>query len=47
MRFTVLVEASEGWRGVRMRPDIVERLQQMTSDPDSAWEDPDFKKLAA
>ena len=45
--FAVLVDASEGWRGVRMKPYVEERLRQMVSDPDSEWEDPDLAKLAA
>lgn len=45
--FAVLVDASEGWRGVRMPPHVVQRLEQMTTDPDSEWEDPDLLKLAA
>jgi putative transposase len=45
--FAVLVDASEGWRGVRMRADIVARLNQLAVDPDSAWHDPDLAKLAA
>lgn len=47
MLFAVLVDASEGWRGVRIRPDIVARLQRMVNDPESGWEDPDLKKRAA
>jgi putative transposase len=46
LMFAVLVDASEGWRGVRMKPYIEERLKQMAADPDSAWEDPDLIKLA-
>ena len=45
--FAVLVDASEGWRGVRMKPYIEERLKQMAVDPGSDWEDPDLKRLAA
>jgi len=45
--FAVLVDASEGWRGVRMRADIAARLNQLAVDPDSAWHDPDLAKLAA
>jgi len=45
--FAVLVDASEGWRGVRIKPYIQERLRQMASDPESEWEDPDLAKLAA
>ncbi len=45
--FAVLVDASEGWRGVRMKPYIEERLKQMAVDPDSAWEDPDLINIAA
>jgi putative transposase len=45
--FAVLVDTSEGWRGVRMKPYIEDRLKQMMVDPDSLWEDPDLKKLAA
>lgn len=45
--FAVLVDTSEGWRGVRMSAYIVERLEQITEHPDSEWEDPDLMKLAA
>lgn len=45
--FAVLVDASEGWRGVRMPAHIVHRLEQMAEHPDSEWEDPDLMKLAA
>ncbi|GAI98173.1 unnamed protein product, partial [marine sediment metagenome] len=45
--FAVLVDTSEGWRGVRMKPYIEERLKQMVVDPGSDWEDPDLKRLAA
>ena len=45
--FAVLVDASEGWRGVRMKPYLEERLRQIAADPDSAWEDPDLARLAA
>lgn len=45
--FAVLVDTSEGWRGVRMKDYIEARLKQMQADPDSEWEDPDLKKLAA
>jgi transposase-like protein len=47
LMFAVLVDASEGWRGVRIKPYIEARLKQMAVDPDSAWEDPDLAKLAA
>lgn len=47
LMFAVLVDASQGWRGVRIKPYIEERLHQMAADPDSAWEDPDLLKLAA
>ncbi len=47
MIFAVLVDASEGWRGVRMQPYIEDRLKQIAVDPDSEWEDPDLKKFAA
>jgi transposase-like protein len=47
LMFAVLVDASEGWRGVRMKPYIEARLRQMAKDPDGAWEDPDLAKLAA
>ena len=43
----VLVDASEGWRGVRMKPYLEERLRQIAVDPDSAWQDPDIARLAA
>jgi putative transposase len=45
--FAVLVDASEGWRGVRVKPYLAERLRQMAADPDSAWEDPDLRSVAA
>jgi transposase-like protein len=45
--FAVLVDASEGWRGVRMKPYLAERLKQMTETPDSEWEDPDLRSVAA
>lgn len=45
--FAVLVDISEGWRGVRMPAYIVERLERITEHPDSEWEDPDLMKLAA
>ena len=47
LMFAVLVEASEGWRGVRVKPYIEERLKRMIVDPDSAWEDPDLVNFAA
>jgi len=45
--FAVLVDASEGWRGIRMAPHIEERLKQMAVDPDWAWTDPDIAKFVA
>jgi putative transposase len=45
--FAVLVDASEGWRGVRMTKTIQERLEQMRNDPDSKWDDPDLALVAA
>jgi hypothetical protein len=45
--FAVLVDASEGWRGVRVKPYLAERLRQMAADPDSEWEDPDLRSVAA
>jgi len=45
--FAVLVDASEGWRGVRMKNYIEERLRQMSADPESPWDDPDLLKLVA
>lgn len=47
LAFAVLVDASEGWRGVRMKPYIEGRLKQMKDDPESEWEDPDLRTLAA
>ena len=47
LMFAVLVDASEGWHGVRMRPYIEERLRQMVDNPDSTWEDPELAKLVA
>ncbi len=45
--FAVLVDASEGWRGVRVKSYLAERLKQMTENPDSEWEDPDLRSVAA
>ncbi len=45
--FAVLVDASEGWRGVRMEPYLEERLKQIHTDPESTREDPDLMKFAA
>ena len=45
--FAVLIDASEGWRGVRMKPYLEKRLRQIATDPDSTWEDPDLARLAA
>jgi putative transposase len=45
--FAVLVDASEGWRGVRVKPYLEERLRQMRDNPDSEWEDPDLRSVAA
>ena len=45
--FAVLVDASEGWRGVRMKPYLEQRLRQIAKDPQSTWEDPDLARLAA
>jgi transposase-like protein len=45
--FAVLVDASEGWRGVRMPPHVLHRLEQIAVDPDSEWVDPDLARLAA
>jgi len=47
LMFAVLVDASEGWRGVRMKPYIEDRLTQMIANPDSHWEDPDLARIAA
>lgn len=45
--FAVLVDASEGWRGVRMPAYIRARLEQLAEHPESEWEDLDLVKLAA
>jgi len=45
--FAVLVDASEGWRGVQMKPYLAERLRQIREDPKSEWEDPDLTNVAA
>jgi len=45
--FAVLVDSSAGWRGVRMTKVIQERLEQMRTDPDSQWDDPDLALVAA
>jgi len=44
--FAVLVDASEGWRGVRVPPHAVERVRQLAADPDSEWDDPDQRVAA-
>lgn len=44
--FAVLVDASEGWRGVRVPPHIEERIRQLAVDPDSEWDDPDQRVAA-
>lgn len=45
--FAVLLDTSENWRGVRMKPYIEQRLNQLRLEPESQWEDPDLAKLAA
>ena len=45
--FAVLVDASEGWPGVRMKPYLEQRLRQIAKDPQSTWEDSDLARLAA
>jgi transposase-like protein len=45
--FAVLLDASEGWHGIRMNDALRDRLQVMRTDPESTWEDPDLKNLAA
>lgn len=45
--YAVLIDASEGWRGVRMTDALRERLVKMRTDPDSEWSDPDVELLAA
>jgi transposase-like protein len=45
--FAVLVDASEGWRGVRMTSYLKDRLEQISVEPESDWEDPDLKAIAA
>jgi transposase-like protein len=45
--YAVLIDASEGWRGVRMNDVLRERLVQMRKDPDGEWSDPDIQLLAA
>jgi len=47
LMFAVLVDASEGWHGLRMNDALRARLEVMRTDPDTAWEDPDLKDLAA
>ncbi len=47
LMFAVLVDASEGWRGVKIKPYVEERLKAMTANPDSVWEDPDLAKFVA
>ena len=44
--FAVLVDASEGWRGVRVPPHVEERIRQLTVDADSEWDDPDLRVAA-
>ena len=45
--FAVLLDASEGWHGLRMNDALRGRLEAMRADPDSTWEDPDLADLAA
>ena len=45
--FAVLVDASEGWRGVRMEPYPEARLEEFANDPESPWEDPGLMKFDA
>jgi len=45
--YAVLIDASEGWRGLRMNDAIRQRLMTMRTAPDSQWADPDIAKLAA
>ena len=45
--YAVLVDASAGWHGLRMREDVVARLKQMVVDPNSQWNDPEVAKLKA
>ena len=45
--FAVLLDASEGWHGLRMNDALRARLEVMRSDPDSPWEDPDLADLVA
>ena len=45
--FAVLLHASEGWRRVRMKPYLEERLRQMMSEPDSSLLDPHLARFAA
>ncbi len=45
--FAVLVDASEGWRGLRMTPALKERIVQMRQNPDAAWKDPAEALLVA
>lgn len=47
LMFAVLLDASEGWHGLRMNEALRDRLKIMRTDPDSPWEDPDLKDLAA
>jgi transposase-like protein len=45
--FAVLVDASEGWKGVTMPDHVRRRLVVMRKDPDTYWRDPELEKLAA
>ncbi|MDI6774197.1 MAG: hypothetical protein QME60_02210 [Verrucomicrobiota bacterium] len=45
--YTVLVDASEGWHGLRVREDVVARLKHMLVDPNSQWNDPEAAKIKA
>jgi putative transposase len=45
--FAVLLDASEGWRGVKMPDHIRSRLLVMRTDPDRYWKDPELEKIAA
>jgi transposase-like protein len=45
--FAVLIDASEGWRGVQIKQPAADRLRQLREDPDADWIDPDVAALAA
>jgi hypothetical protein len=45
--FAVLLDASEAWRGLRMRGEIVASLKQLAADPHSTRHDPELARIGS